>query len=244
VDIPLSPTQLTQGKVVYVPTSGDLELVLSAHTASGVVQDSVRVIGSPIARPLDSGSRARALSQPSAPAAVVPAAPAAAVPSIDAALKADPAERAAPKPDLEPTMAAQLQPQQAQPITLRIETAPAPRVTPPPAATPIPDRPAPPPQAPVAVPRVLSQPVALSKVAPLVPPHLRSVLPGGATVDVQLRLGADGRVLSATAAPASGVMAHLSRLAVDAAKRWRFEPAKLDGRPVESDHRLTFRFGK
>jgi protein TonB len=259
VDIPLNAVQLAQGRVVYVPKSGDLEMVLSASSASGMVQDSVRVIGSPIGRPVDSGSRARALTPPASSVPESAFTRETATQPVRAFQPPSPspaAESAMPKPDLTPAMTAQVQAPPPQPITLRIETAPVPQQAAPPAAqvaAPVQQQPAS--QAPLqqtptqqpatpAVSRVLSQPIVLSKVAPVVPAHLKSVMPRDASVDVQLRVGTDGRVVAASAPQTSGVMAHLTRLAIDSAKRWRFEPAKLNGQPVESDHKVTFRFGR
>jgi TonB family protein len=39
-----------------------------------------------------------------------------------------------------------------------------------------------------------------------------------------------------------GVDGHLGRSAVEAAKRWRFEPARADDRPVASNMVLRFKF--
>ena len=36
---------------------------------------------------------------------------------------------------------------------------------------------------------------------------------------------------------------HLGRSAVEAAKRWRFEPARVEDRPVASNMVVRFRFG-
>ena len=62
---------------------------------------------------------------------------------------------------------------------------------------------------------------------------------GVATLSV--RVGADGRALEVSVARGSGYR-RLDQAAVDAVSRWRFVPAKRNGKPVESDLTVPVRF--
>jgi protein TonB len=61
------------------------------------------------------------------------------------------------------------------------------------------------------------------------------------TVVVDVTVGPDGTPTAATIAQSTGKR-DLDRLAVDAAKQWRFKPATRDGEPVESRVRLHIEF--
>jgi TonB family protein len=64
-------------------------------------------------------------------------------------------------------------------------------------------------------------------------------------VEVQLALDAEGNVTNVTPiGKYSGTMGHLARIAADAARRWKFKPATLDGKPVPAQHVIRFQFGQ
>ena len=52
----------------------------------------------------------------------------------------------------------------------------------------------------------------------------------------------EGRNIVVTGA-AQGIGRAIAGLALDAARKWRFEPAKLDEKPIASELVLNFQFG-
>jgi protein TonB len=65
--------------------------------------------------------------------------------------------------------------------------------------------------------------------------------PQDTSVAVRVNIDSKGVVKDADLLT-KGIDGHLGRSAVEAAKRWRFEPARADDRPVASDMVLRFRF--
>ena len=65
--------------------------------------------------------------------------------------------------------------------------------------------------------------------------------PLDATVVVDVTVGPDGAPTTAEISQSTGKR-ELDRLAVEAAKQWRFKPATRDGEPVESKVRLHIEF--
>jgi TonB family protein len=100
--------------------------------------------------------------------------------------------------------------------------------------------PAPPPapQALEQIPESLSQSRAITKVKPAYPPNAKRMSATG-TVEVEIIVSEAGLVVDATAI--SGHLA-LRSAAVEAARKWVFEPAILDGKPVRVKSVLTFVF--
>jgi TonB family C-terminal domain len=79
---------------------------------------------------------------------------------------------------------------------------------------------------------------ALTKVAPIYPPIAKRMNASGA-VQVAITIGENGRVIEAKAI--SGHPA-LRSAAEEAAKKWVFRPASLDGKPMRQQDVLTFSF--
>jgi TonB family protein len=79
---------------------------------------------------------------------------------------------------------------------------------------------------------------ALTKVAPIYPPIAKQMNASGA-VQVAITIGENGRVIEAKAI--SGHPA-LRSAAEEAAKKWVFRPASLDGKPMRQQDVLTFSF--
>jgi TonB family protein len=64
-----------------------------------------------------------------------------------------------------------------------------------------------------------------------------------AQILVQVNIDEAGRVISAHAAGGTAVVDdELTNLAVTAAKRWRFQPATLDGKPIPAEYTIVFAF--
>lgn len=113
-------------------------------------------------------------------------------------------------------------------------------------------RPAPPPSAPVAAP---AAPTAPAAVADRDPTPVRSPAPRyprdaqrrgeSGTVVLRVHVGADGRPQGIDLIEGSGSRS-LDRAAADAVRRWRFDPAMRNGRPVEGVIQvpITFNLGR
>jgi hypothetical protein len=101
------------------------------------------------------------------------------------------------------------------------------------------------PAAPVEKPAVTA-PRAIHRVAPVVPGSVRPRIHGSIPLDVRVKIDAHGRVISATpvSKPRAGVESFLATRAVYAAKQWRFEPAREDGKAVPGAEIIHFVFDK
>jgi outer membrane biosynthesis protein TonB len=73
-------------------------------------------------------------------------------------------------------------------------------------------------------------------------PRIKSTIP----IDVRVRIDARGHVVSATLPDKhrAGLESYLAERAVEAAKQWKFEPAREDGKAVAGEQTLRFTFGK
>ncbi len=87
---------------------------------------------------------------------------------------------------------------------------------------------------------------AIRRVAPVVPGSVRPHIHGSIPLDVRVKIDAHGRVISAVpvSTPRSGVESLLATRAVYAAKQWRFEPARKDGKAVTGTEIIHFVFDK
>jgi hypothetical protein len=85
--------------------------------------------------------------------------------------------------------------------------------------------------------------VPIRKVKPSVPDELHSILPESTSITVRVQIDAAGKVVGAT--PEGNLTATqklLARQAVQAARLWRFQPARKNGETVESESLLRFDF--
>lgn len=97
-----------------------------------------------------------------------------------------------------------------------------------------PARPAPPPVAPAApAPGDRAQPQPLSTPAPRYPREALRMGAGG-TVRITVTVAADGSVERQALTESSGNR-HLDRAALEAVRRWRFQPATRNGQPVAAE---------
>ena len=85
----------------------------------------------------------------------------------------------------------------------------------------------------------------IRETAPQAPEGIRARIEGVIPVDVTLGIGPDGRVVSAHApAQFDGVRAYFAQQALEAARQWRFRPAKRGREAVPSQWTVRFRFYK
>jgi TonB family protein len=91
--------------------------------------------------------------------------------------------------------------------------------------------------------RLSSSAEAIRAPRPKLPARIESTITTDNTVAVQLRIDKSGKVVDATAVSASGPVAtSLVRYALATARRWRFRPARDNGKPVRSERVLEFLF--
>jgi TonB family protein len=79
---------------------------------------------------------------------------------------------------------------------------------------------------------------ALKKLQPVYPETARNNNISGSVV-VEVTINEKGKVIKGEAV--SGPL-HLIQAAIDAAKRWKFEPATANGKPLQTTTRITFNF--
>jgi TonB family protein len=85
--------------------------------------------------------------------------------------------------------------------------------------------------------------VPIRKVRPSVPEELRSRLPDLTSVVIRVEIDAKGNVVGATPEESlTGTQKQLAQQAMEAARQWRFRPARRNGEPVESQSLLRFDF--
>src|SRR5262249_24886643 len=85
--------------------------------------------------------------------------------------------------------------------------------------------------------------VPTREAQPVGPPSLHVFLTRQINIEVRLSIDATGKVVQAQAQHIDGALeASLARIAVDAARLWRFAPAIQDGRPVASATNIQFTF--
>jgi hypothetical protein len=99
---------------------------------------------------------------------------------------------------------------------------------------------------PVEVPARTVQPRATYRAPAVVAAGVRSRIKGTMPIDVRVQIDTHGHVVSATSITRqhSGLEEYLAARAVQAAKLWRFEPARENGRPVAGTQILHFVFEK
>jgi periplasmic protein TonB len=259
-ELPLTAVELRAGGVVYAPTSERAQLELSVVAGGQLSRESLTVQAA-IPESPPGVTEAPPTPLPVAPALVVPGSTPT-PPAIRREFKPA-AERASAEPVVprigEPPQAASQAPvnggalfllsqvpvpvqppaapvtkQAASPAGLPPASQPTPAQVP--AKAPVPQASAPPGTA------EARPPVATYRVAPSVPSQLKTVLWAHTVVEVKVSVDASGSVVRAEAVPKSGVHPLLRDAAVQAARRWKFQPAQFNGHAVPADTVLQFTF--
>lgn len=81
------------------------------------------------------------------------------------------------------------------------------------------------------------------QVLPDVPQSARDTIQGKVRVRVRVAVDPSGSVTGATL-DSAGPSKYFANLALQAAQRWKFGPASVDGQPVSSEWTLRFEFGR
>jgi len=92
----------------------------------------------------------------------------------------------------------------------------------------------------------LVQPKPTYRAPPVVAAGIRPRIKGTVPIDVRVRIDEHGRVSSATPITKmhDGLEEYLGSRAVQAAKQWRFEAARENGKPVQGTQTIHFVFTK
>lgn len=264
--IPLSPSDLAAGRILYAPRTDSLGLELSVDTAGGPLSEKARIVlpaGAPVtveqvrAHPPVPAPR-REKSQPAkavqiesqrvSPRSAATAPPAVEQTVLTAAVPPTSTPAAAPKQQPaaeERQVAAQRPPAAAaaeQPLP-RSVTPSLPAPGPPPAVVKeAPREQAPAPAVSQPEPIRITSAVPLRQVAPVVPAALRNVMVRPVVISVTVRVDERGKVMSVRTPYYEGLEAHLADVAVIAARGWKFQPARKNDDPVASDYLIRFSF--
>ena len=231
-EIPLDQTQMRADGILYAPTTDQVQIQLTVLGSKAAAELVMAILPkAPLPR---AEVRAPAAASSETPAA--PQSSAESIPGLQRPLKPFtlPANRASAAPQVDaveppPAVSAGLS-------QIRIERplffdAPSPPGQPPaPAAPPI---------------RRLATyrpPVATTTVTPIFPFEARRLLSAPKTVEVSVAIDAAGKVVSANATAGENTLQSLVNAAVNAARRWKFQPARSDDRPVASEMVLRFTF--
>jgi len=84
--------------------------------------------------------------------------------------------------------------------------------------------------------------IPLTKVAPIFPPNLKTLVFKPVTVAVRVTIDKTGKVLKAEPVPQGNIHQFFITEAVHAAQLWTFQPAQRDNQPVASESVLNFAF--
>jgi protein TonB len=255
----LDRNQLLDGSAVYVPRTGQVDFRLEIyrdrdHFTGESLSVATGVTPTPVAPP--------AVQPAPAPTVRVPRNPIVSPPVETGSSRGNIRELAAPtQPKQSPTVIAppQLSPSTAatgatgsalQGLSTTLSApqppAPSPAATPstPPARTPSPAAPAP------VTSITFAAPVPSRRVNPSIPQTTRSLLErimphDSLSIDIKVQIDPSGAVSSAVpVGELSAAQKLLAPAAVQAARLWRFEPARRNGQPMPGDYVLTFVFNR
>lgn len=236
-ELRLKREELLNGTVAYAPVSGRVTFRLDVyrdrdHYMEESVSLAVPVVPKPVPPPqtasISRESQAASRRSPISVEVLVRA------PSEPLAPRSIPDTGAAPIVSLPP----------APPPNLALATPPPTAAAQPPAVPAalgelLASRPVPRPEVPITY--VAATP--LRKTKPAIPANLRAVIDSMVSVNVKVMIDASGKVVSAAPMDTTSAAEKLlAPEAVQAARLWRFEPARRNGLPVSSESMLRFDF--
>lgn len=241
--IDLDMAQLKGGSLLYTPVSGDALIQLEVMGSGPAVTESVRVLSPGHGR--DATAAAPLVITPAAPAqaqaeSAKPPRPASERPLVAARPFTPPSPASSAAVPTPPEVAVASAVRWTTPSVALLPNQPPPVERPAEADTP----------AEVEVPRRVSDyrpPRPIRQPQPILNQFARQALAArnsGIEVDVEITIDATGTVSSIK--PFTGTDATAKRfwaLAVEAVRRWKFEPATLNSQAIQSPVTLNFKFG-
>ena len=256
-DIALTPDQLRAGSIVYTPTTDQVEVELSVVDGEQVTKDSVIVL---LPRKGDKNAivtSANIQDSPQQPSAQVSSAQSSERERPLRASSSPPGHQPL-KPFAMPTSPAGSETAgvvhlEDPPPALAQRSGPAGSVIalPNPQLPSAPSAPAPVTEAAVAQNKapdkaapssVMTPAVATEQVMPHVPETAKALLLSARTIEVTVNIDENGKVLKAEAPPANRADSVLVAAAIEAARRWKFHPARLNNKPISSEMIVKFNF--
>jgi TonB family protein len=248
-NIQLDPNQVRTGSILYPPMTGDVsfQMEVTDPHQTRTTSESLRVLD-PRPSPMADSAAAQPAATPGAPATTAAATP-------DASAAAD--ESQSVEQDAAPHPVTPLKPFNTQSLAQRLrpatqtdlEDAPAmgrgsaatSQASLPGIVTSQPPLPAPPKAAPPANLPVGGQIQAAQVVTRVDPeyPKLARQAGAGGVVEVEATITVDGRVKNPHALHGNSM---LQKAAIDAVMQWRYRPAMLNGKPVESPVQIKLNF--
>jgi protein TonB len=251
-NIQLDPNQVRTGSILYPPITGDVsfQMEVTDPHQSKTTSESLRVLD-PRPSPLDQPSTPTPAPTASAKE-TAPAKPAAAEPapaSTETAEEAPAPSRPAAnlKPFNAPSLAARLRPATSTDLPdapVEVHASAAPLASLPGIVTSQPSMPTPPrpsgttPAPPSKVGGQLTQAKVIARVDPEYPKLARQAGAAG-TVELEATISADGKVKNPRVVRGNSM---LQKAAIDAVLQWRYQPAMLNGKPVESPVEIKLNF--
>ena len=210
-EVPVTPADLSSGKIFYTPQGGDLNFGLRVDRGGSFVEEHLRVLGVPAAAhepiPVAHNSEVRSLPPPVLPqtemALTIPVPPVIHPPRVVAPPRGTSSTKNGP----------------AAPTARRVPSRATTRASAPAKSTYVGPRP-------------------IQKVSPKMPANTSSYV---SQVQVLVDIDVRGRVTKATPIARNARNAPVMAVAVRAASSWLFKPAQLNGRAVPSKMTLTFR---
>jgi len=252
----LDAQQVHDGSLLYSPASEQITIQFSVTTPSETANESVIVI-----LPKSGKAQTYALSASKAPSTpYTPPPPASESAPLAKALRKfttpssangapSPAPPALQYPDA-PAM--RINPVNSAVVPTGLPQAP---ILPPPAPKPAPQQaaPVPPPATPPAATQVAGQqpvppvvtyepPVPLVKVTPSFPREIHELNTRQTLVQVKVSIDQNGKVVQAKAIPLDNVSIYLLNAATNAARLWKFQPARRNHEPIPSEMTVQFVF--
>lgn len=257
--IPLSKTDLVNGRILYPSQSKSLRLELSVETPTGPETETVQLIVAEeqapavprrstlpaveprqVVRTPDETQKNRTAEQTAAASpgkTFTPPAPSPRVPQLAMPAAVD----VAAAPDLRGAPVVPL----SQPgMTTPVPPPPDQRQIVPPGGTRPPSESRPPAASSTQAPALIQAALPVKQVQPQVPKILGQALLRSQIVEVMVGIDAKGSVTSASSRTYTGAAEHLARLAVEAARSWKFQPARRNGQAISSELVIRFTFDK
>ena len=245
-DIPLTAEELRSGSVVYASTAEQVRFQLNVVAGEQVAREFLALVlpqateQAPVVRPASvmssPGGNAKAGVPPRPLVLNVPA-PAAELRQFKPVENPQPATVTPPRIDEPPAVAG------AAPVngeTLPLLSRPVVTMAPP-VAVPVPAQKSAP-QETSTIATAAYPPVPTHQTVPALPTALRGAIWKATVVDVNVSVDAIGNVVKAEAVQKAGLNPLLRDAAVQAARRWKFQPAQFDGHAVPANIVVQFNF--
>lgn len=234
--IPLDATQVRGGSLLYSPTSDEILMQLTLTTSTGNITESVMVIlpklGAPKTYPLPAST-----TPPQLPLDTVPLARASKPFTAPSIVKGAPTPEPAALTDSPPLRISHDPAATATPEFVAQAQAPVP-------PPPLPAAPSQQPtsQQPASITVNYKPAVAIRKTVPTFPAELQTFTVKRTVIEVKVTIDKRGQVSKAEAAAQNNLNQYLVNSAINAARLWIFQPAKLGNDPVPSEAVLQFVF--